>query len=136
MDKKSKHLDIIQATINRLSSNSFALKGWAAALVVGIFALASKDADKLYFLVVYIPILFFWGLDAYYLLQERLYRSLYNKVCSMEEAQIDFCMNVKLDEFKSNKNTWINSLFSVTEWCFYLPLALVSAGIIILTSLL
>ena len=41
-----------------------------------------KDTDKMYFLVAYIPIIIFWLLDSYYLLQERLYRELYQKICS------------------------------------------------------
>ena len=90
MENKIKHLEIIQGVINRMAGNSFALKGWAVTLVAGIFALASKDADKLYFLVAYIPIIVFWGLDSYYLLQERLYRSLYDKVRLLPEDMIDF----------------------------------------------
>lgn len=46
MEKKFKHLDLIQGIINRMASNSFMLKGWAVTLMVGIFALASKDTDK------------------------------------------------------------------------------------------
>ena len=46
-----KHMEMIQGVINRMASNSFALKGWTVTLVAGIFALASKDADKMYFLV-------------------------------------------------------------------------------------
>lgn len=87
MDNKIKHLEMIQGIINRMAKNSFALKGWAVTLVAGIFALASKDADKLFCLIAYAPILVFWGLDAYYLLQERLYRTLYNKVRVMSEEK-------------------------------------------------
>ena len=36
--------------------NSFALKGWAATLIAGIFVLVGKDTDKMYFLVAYMPI--------------------------------------------------------------------------------
>ena len=72
MDKKLKHLEMVQGVINRMASNSFMLKGWAVTLVAGIFALAGKDTDKLYFLVSYVPVIVFWGLDAYYLLQEIL----------------------------------------------------------------
>ena len=93
MDNKVNHLEMIQGVISRMASNSFALKGWAVTLVAGIFALSSKDADKLYFLVAYIPIVVFWGLDAYYLLQERLYRALYNKVRNLPENEINFDMN-------------------------------------------
>lgn len=51
MEKKLKHLEMIQAVINRMANNSFMLKGWTVTLVAGIFALASKDADKMYFLI-------------------------------------------------------------------------------------
>ena len=124
---------MIQGIINRMASNSFALKGWAVTLVAGIFALASKDSDKIYFLIAYVPIVVFWFLDSYYLLQERLFRSLYGKVRQLPENKIDFDMNTKKDEFKSEKNTFNACLFSVTEAGFYIPLAILSAGIIILT---
>ena len=136
MENKHKHLDYIQGVINRMAENSFALKGWAVTLISGIFVLAGKDTDKMYFLVAYIPIIVFWGLDAFYLLQERLYRSLYNKVRNMKENEIDFSMNTCLDEFKTDKNTWCNCMLSKTEVWFYIPLALVSTGIIVFTVLL
>ena len=133
MENKHKHLDYIQGVINRMASNSFSLKGWAVTLIAGIFVLAGKDTDKMYFIVAYIPLLVFWGLDAFYLLKEKLYRALYNKVRTMNDAEIDFDMNIDLDEFKTDKNTWLCCLFSKTELLFYLPLAIVSTGIIILT---
>lgn len=136
MDNKIKHLEMVQGVINRMAKNSFALKGWAVTLVAGIFALASRDADKLFCLIAYAPILIFWGLDSYYLLQERLYRALYNKIRAMSEEQIDFDMNTKLTEFKSCKNTWISCVASKTEILFYVPLALISTGIVLLTYFL
>ena len=69
MENKLKHLEMVQSVINRMANNSFMLKGWAVTLVAGIFVLAGKDTDKLYFLVAYIPVIVFWGLDSYYLLQ-------------------------------------------------------------------
>lgn len=128
-------MEMIQGIINRMASNSFALKGWAVTLVAGIFALASKDTDKMYFLIAYVPIIIFWGLDAYYLLQERLYRALYDKVRNIEEDDVDFSMNTSLQEFKTEKNTFWSCLKSNTEFGFYCPLALVSAGIIIITHI-
>lgn len=59
MENKIKHLELIQSVILRMASNTFALKGWAVTLVAGIFALASKDNDKMYFLVAYIPNIIF-----------------------------------------------------------------------------
>ena len=118
-----------------MAHNSFALKGWAVALVAGIFALAAKDADKMCFLVIYIPIIVFGCLDVFYLKQERLYRSLYEHVRRLQEVDIDYSMT-SIAQCKSSKNTWINCLLSKTEMGFYLPLAFVATGIIILTSLL
>ena len=135
MEKKMKHLELIQGVINRMASNSFMLKGWAVTLVAGIFVLASKDTDKLYFLVAYIPVIVFWWLDAYYLLQERLYRSLYEKVQNSDENSINFSLKATTAEFDSKHNCFCSCLFSKTEIGFYLPLALVCTGIIILTNI-
>lgn len=135
MDNKYKHLELVQGIVNRMASNSFMLKGWAVTLVAGIFALAGKDTDKLYFLVAYVPILVFWGLDAYYLFQERLYRSLYEKVRKIEEDDIDFSLKTTTVEFDSNKNGYCSCLLSKTELWFYLPLAVVCTGIIVITHI-
>ena len=135
MDNKIKHLELIEDIVSRMASNSFMLKGWAVTLVAGIFALATKDADKLYFIVAYIPIIIFWGLDAYYLRQERLYRSLYDRVRLINEENIDFSLKLSKEEFNKEKNNYSCCLLSKTEILFYIPLALVCAGIIIITLL-
>lgn len=135
MENKITHMEMIQGIINRMGVNSFSLKGWAVTLVAGIFALASKDTDKMYFLIAYVPIVVFWFLDAYYLLQERLYRVLYNKVRAMKEEDIDFNMNTDLPELKSDQTVYSKCLLSITEMGFYVPLALLVSIIIILTYL-
>ena len=33
MEKKIKHLEMIQGVINRMAGNSFALKGWSVTLI-------------------------------------------------------------------------------------------------------
>lgn len=135
MENRHKHLEMIQGVVNRMASHSFALKGWAVTLLAGIFALAGQDANKMYFLVAYLPIIVFWGLDSYYLLQERLYRSLYDKVRHLSEEDVDFSMKASAKEFADDKNTFCNCFMSRTELGFYFPLALVSTGIIIITHL-
>lgn len=134
-ENKIRHLEMIQGVINRMGSNSFMLKGWAVTLVAGIFALASKDADKLYFLIAYIPVIIFWILDSYYLLQERLYIELYKKICKIDEKNIDFSLTATKKEFGNDKNNFLSCVFSKTEIGFYLPLALVCTGIIIITHI-
>ena len=132
MEKKFKHLEMIQGIINRMAGNSFMLKGWAVTLVAGLYALASNDTNKVYFLVAYVPIIIFWGLDAYYLRQERLFRKLYDKVRKQDEDDIDFSMNATLPEFQNQKTSYLNTLFSVTELGFYLPLGLLTGLVITL----
>lgn len=136
MENKIKHLEFIQGVINRMANNSFMLKGWAVTLIAGIFALAGKDTDKMYFLVAYIPVIVFWFLDSYYLLQERLYRSLYEKVRNTDEKDIDFSLKATVTEFDSNKNCFCSCIFSKTEVVFYVPLALVCTGIIVVTHVM
>ena len=137
MNNKINYLQMIQDVIKRMASNSFALKGWAVTLVAGIFALAGKDTDKMYFLISYVPILVFWGLDSYYLFQERLYRALYNKARKMSENDItDFSLSATTKEFGNDKKcNYYNCLKSPTELWFYLPLALLCTAIILLTHI-
>ncbi len=73
-----RHLADIQAIINRLAQNSFTVKGWSVTLVSVVFAiLATKAGARGLLLVPTLPAIVFWGIDAYYLRLERLYRRLY-----------------------------------------------------------
>ena len=136
MEKKLAHLEMIQAVITRMAGNSFALKGWAVTLVAGLFALSSKDANQFYYLVTYIPIVVFWYLDSFYLCQERMYRNLYEKVRKLNEEEIDFSMNAAAPEFQTEKTTIASCFTSKTILGFYLPLAIVTAGVIIITAMI
>ena len=46
--EKMKHLEMILDVVNRMASNSFALKGWAITLVAGIFALQGNGHTARY----------------------------------------------------------------------------------------
>ena len=122
MDNKLKHLELIQGVINRMASNSFKLKGWAVTLASGIFALASKESDKMYFLITYVPVIVFWFLDAYY-------------VRKKDKNDIDFSLNVSNYANNPVKNTFCSSLLSKTEIWFYIPLALICTCVIIITHI-
>ena len=63
-----KHLEFIQAVIARLANNSFAYKGWVVVLVAGVFVVTGGSVNVL---IAVLPLLAFWGLDGYYLRQER-----------------------------------------------------------------
>jgi hypothetical protein len=74
-----KHLDLIQGVINRLAGNSFSVKTWAVGLITVLVGFSAKDANAAFAVALILPALCFWGLDAYYLRQERLYRKLFEK---------------------------------------------------------
>lgn len=118
MEKKLKHLEFIQNAINRMANNSFIIKGWCITLVVALIALLEKeDINKCYIAFSFLPLLFFWFLDAYFIKVERQYRKLYDEVRKEEDEKIDFSMDIT-----PYKECYVKALFSQTLLPFYLPL--------------
>lgn len=91
-EDKRKHLEMIQAVINRLASNSFSVKTWAVTLVAALVALGAQGSKWGYTLLALIPGFAFWGLDAYFLREERRFRKLYDTVRVQEKT--DYSMDV------------------------------------------
>ena len=120
MENKIKHLEFIQSIINRMASNSFIVKGWAITLVAALFALSSKDANKNYIIIAFLPVIIFWILDGYFLSRERAFRILYDRVRNLDEKEIDFSLDIS--QFKERKNNWFWSIFSHTVLFFYASL--------------
>lgn len=121
-NNKHKHLEFLQAAINRMAGNLFLLKGWTVTLIAALFALAAKDANKSFAALAYFPLLMFWTLDGYFLSQERCFRALYDYVRQLEESQIDFSMDTR--PFKTEyRNTWPGAMLSKTLSIYYVSLA-------------
>ena len=78
--RKEAHLAMIQGVVTRLGQNSFLLKGWSVLLVSALLALGAASSEKVILVVAFLPVLAFWGLDGYFLWQERLFRALYDHV--------------------------------------------------------
>lgn len=89
MENKLKHLEFIQGVINRLASNSFHMKGWSVVLVAAILVLLAREGRLDAAFIAFGPALVFWGLDGYFLWQERLYRALYDHVRTLDERDVD-----------------------------------------------
>ncbi|GAA8098212.1 hypothetical protein F7190_07805 [Helicobacter pylori] len=71
-------LKILQGVINRMAQNSLECKKWTLALVVGVLSLKIEAISHLYGLCVLgVLLACFYLLDAYYLMQERLFREQY-----------------------------------------------------------
>lgn len=117
MSSKHAHLEMIQGIVNRLSHNSFLLKGWSVILVSAMFALAAKDSQLLFVYLAYFPAISFWCLDGYFLRQERLFRKLYDKVRLLSEEDIDFSMNTQ--SVQDQVETWSEVTLSKTLITFH-----------------
>lgn len=123
-ENKLKHLEFIQGAITRMAQNSFLLKGWTVTLVAGLLAFANiKQMDNKFILLAYIPTVFFWFLDGYYLRQERLFRKLYDNIRLKNAGKIDFSMNTF--PYKNDVDKWIFVCFSATLAMFYIPIIVV-----------
>ena len=129
MQNKLKHLEIIQGVINRLATNSFQLKGWGVVLVAAVLALLAREARVVFALVALVPAIVFWGLDGFFLWQERLYRALYDDVRGKLEVDVDFSMDTS--QFKNDSRTWWRATWSSTLTWFYGILILMIIGIMI-----
>ena len=130
-EARVKHLELIQATIMRMGQNSFIYKGWMVTLVAAVFALAAKDDLSPRFLfVALLPAIAFWGLDGFYLRQERLFRRHYDAVrlVPLDEWQKDaFCMHVR--QYQAQECGWLRVCASKTVAGLYLPMILLTLAV-------
>lgn len=121
-----KHLEFVQLTIVRMAANSFIIKGWTVTLVAAILAFTSKDGNPRSAFIALIPAILFWGLDAYFLRTERLYRALYDAVResrSKEDSDVDFTLDAT--PYANKSLNWWRVCLSKTLLPFYLSLTLV-----------
>ena len=131
MDAKLKHLEFIQGIVNRLATNSFRLKGWTVVLLSALVVLLAREGRFDIAPVALGPVVVFWGLDGYFVWQERLFRALYDHVRQLEEGEIDFSMDV--GPFRTDHaRTWPGATFSGTLIGFYGALAAFAIALAIL----
>jgi hypothetical protein len=91
-----KHLELLQVTISRFGTNSFLVKGWAMAVSGGLVTVAAGGAGWAVAVIALVMTSGFWLLDTYYLEQERLFRSLYDRSLTQESDRIPvFSMDVE-----------------------------------------
>ena len=122
-EEKMKHLDLIQDVIARLASNSFLLKGWSVTLASAMVGLSAKSSEPRLALLALLPILAFWGLDAYYLGYERRFRELHS--VAARAATTDFQM---IPEDLGLRD-WLNVVVRPAVLWLHLPLALAALGV-------
>lgn len=133
-DDAVKHLEFVQAAIDRMARNAFQLKSWSVGLTSGLFALSVKEGSAAYVLLALFTIAALWGLDAYYLLHERLYRALYADVCrqrGLPTSTIEtFSMSTK--PYRGQVPAWLSTLRSPSVIGLHGVLFVVSAAYLLL----
>ncbi|WP_138335219.1 MULTISPECIES: hypothetical protein [Streptococcus] len=93
-----KHLEMIQAIIERMGNNSFIIKGWSFTSIGALFAFWFSNTSMWYILLLnFCVTILFWFHDAYYLSLERQFRRLYDEV-RLSEIETDFRMTPKQEE--------------------------------------
>lgn len=132
MEIKAKHLEMIQGVINRLSTNSFLLKGWSVVLVSALFALSAGDSNPAFIFLAYFPAFVFWGLDGYFLWEEKKFRALYESVRKKDESEIDFSMDTAATAGQAGR--WMEATFSKTLFPFHGVLIVAIFVVMILTA--
>lgn len=123
------HLKFIQAVITRMAGNSFQLKAWSLAFVAAVLTLITKDAQSKYVCITLVPIFMFWALDAYYLRQERLFRTLYVKVAKSEIDSAEYTLDTS--RFDRDVKSVPKVMLSVTLLSFYGVLLVVVTLVIV-----
>jgi hypothetical protein len=98
-DRHIKHLEMIQAVIGRLGNDSFLVKGWAITVAGVFFGFAIEAKNWRLAIASIMPTLAFWGLDAYFLRSERLFRALYDRVRRTPTEIEPFFMGATGDAF-------------------------------------
>jgi len=120
---------MVQTAIARMAQNSFLLKGWSVTLATGILAAALGQKQQAFAWLGLMPALAFWGLDAFYLRQERLFRALHDDVCAVfgTTSPVTFSMNTA--KVTNPPASWWRLLFSKTIVGLHAPLVAVIVGI-------
>ncbi len=128
-----KEIDTIQSVISRIANNSFLLKGWLITLISVILAF-SKDSIVInnityLSLVLCLPVIIFWYMDAYFLQKEKCYRKLYDWVIANREKTNEHLYSLDYTRFqKKIERKW-------TLMCSETLLPIYGSTILILISI-
>ncbi|MFC0533035.1 hypothetical protein [Phytohabitans kaempferiae] len=120
--ERIKHLELIQSVVARLANNSFLIKGWTLTVAAAFFALIANRQGWSTAVVGLVPLLVFWGLDAAFLRQERLFRRLYEDARTPDSPVEVLSMDVS--RYRENVGWW-HTVTSMTLLPFYGALAAV-----------
>ncbi|OOF51733.1 hypothetical protein BKK54_01785 [Rodentibacter genomosp. 1] len=114
-----KEIELIQTCINRMANNSFLLKGWTVSLITVILALTNISLSKYAYLALFIPLISFWYLDAFFLRKERMYREMYSWVLENRSKSDEHIYNLNPHRFDGSVKKILSVFLSKTLLIFY-----------------
>lgn len=118
------HLQILQAIIQRMATNSTSCKAWCITIVSAILVLIADKGKPNLVLLAFLPTFLFLTLDAYYLALEKAFRASYNSFVRKlhgNELQLDDLFSVvPRSDMTQNQ---VEALKSFSVWGFYGALA-------------
>ncbi len=133
-----KHLEFIQTVIARLANDSFLMKGWAVTVAGAFFGVAVNQMNWRVAAIGLLPLLAFWGLDAYFLSRERMYRQMYEAVrigdTRVEPLSMDYRPFIEKGQWllwREPRPVWLRTFWSRTLWLFYIPSVAVGIALIV-----
>lgn len=125
------YINILQALINRMASNSAAAKTWCITLVSAIMVFASDNSLSDAVWIALIPVLLFLFLDAYYLGLERGFRLVYNEfIKKLHDGSAKSSDLYLFNLSPQSANIWLSTskaILSTSVWPFYFFLILMLA---------
>lgn len=137
-DKKITYLQMIQGTIDRMSTASAIFKGFSATIVTGVSVITFSNVNNWILIMSFVPLLIFWILDIYYLRLERRYRFLYERVRT-SEGEPDFVLTPpEINTIKSfgkeaaEKVSIGSCMKSPSIALFYIPMVVICVIVVIL----
>ena len=130
------YLQMIQSTIDRMSTSSAIFKGFAATIVVGVSAISFGEINRWILLLSFAPVLCFLILDVYYLRLERRFRFLYDGVrTGTKEVDFDLHPPRAKEILKTDNKANVRMAACVKSpsilW-FYIPMILICIAITIM----
>lgn len=120
-----KELELIQQVIERQATNSFNIKAWAITVIVGALVFRTNNLELL---IAIIPLLGFWLLDGYFLLNERRYRELYQEVIKDPGAEDRTMFNMDASNYLTSRRDYLEATFLSVVGVFYILIG-VAVGI-------
>lgn len=132
-ENKLKHMEFIQATICRLNTNSFQLKCGMITILAALLTFFASSTNRFYVIIAIVTTVLFWGLDAYYLQQERKFRGIYNDVANLsskDERILVKEFEMPTQKYTGRKYSYFGALCSKTILPLYLVAILLLLSIV------